>query len=130
MKLWRGGVIRDEEYLRRKKKLLDEKVEEEIRSLEKLLIGGALGLEEFGRRKVKLIEHKRLLESYQDKFPGDGVLQAINIGQGIWENAREEKKQEEEEEFVRRQQELNEKEKMMSTLWQDRIRMEEGFKLR
>merc|ERR1719234_1713640 len=110
MKLWRGGVIRDEEYLRRKRNLLDEKVEEEIRSLEKLLIGGAIGLEEFERRKGKLIEHKRLLESYQDGFPGDAVHQvhqAMNMGQGIWENAREKSKKEEGESFLRRQQELN-----------------------
>merc|ERR1719234_1444730 len=113
MKLWRGGVIRDEEYLRRKRNLLDEKVEEEIRSLEKLLIGGAIGLEEFERGKGKLIEHKRLLECYQDGFPGDAVHQvhqAINMGQGFWDNAREKNKLEEEEEFLRRQ-------KVMSTPW-------------
>ena len=127
-KLWRGGVIRDEEYMRRKRKLLDEKVEEETRSLEKLLIGGGIGVEEFQRRKGKLIEHKRLLESYQDGFPGDAVQKAINMGQGILENAREKSKQEEEEEFLRRQ--LNEKEKMMSSLWRDRFQMEEEFKLR
>ena len=123
-KLWRGGVIMDEEYMRRRRKLLDEKVEEETRSLEKLLIGGGIGIEEFQRRKGKLIVHKRWLESYQDGFPGETTHKEINTGRGIWENTRGIKNQEEVE-FLRRQQE-----NMMSTLWRDRVQMEKEFKLR
>ena len=159
MKLWRGGVIRHEEYLRRKRKLLDEKVEEETRLLEKLLIGGSVEVEEFRRRKEKLNVHKSLLESYQDELPGDMAgHHVINEGQETFKNAKDRNneywrrkkaalwrdeaanqensawenigKSKAEDDHLRRQQDLDEKEKMLSALWRDRVQMEEDWKVR